>query len=110
MNERQALIKTVILWKHIARHPKVSKVEAYRVLNLPRDLSDCPLCEYTRTEKNNYTCSNCPLLDFWPVPRHVIAPCCHDTSVYMDWTRHHQTHDALLIVDVARRKLKEITP
>ena len=109
MTEQQALTKTLIIWRYISRHPHITKVEAYHVLDLSRDFSDCPLCAYTRTEENNYTCLDCPLLDLWPEPRQCVAPCCHDDSPYIRWARDRQSEDATLIAEAARKKLKELT-
>ena len=108
MTEIDALKKTVVVWRFIVDHPTCSKALAYRLLNLEPDIFFCPLCEYARPRKLSRSCQKCPLINFWPEPWNVQAPCHNLGSPYKSWLINGQTKHARQIITAAEARLKEL--
>lgn len=110
MTEIESLKKTMVLWIYLTEHPYATKLGAYRALQLPLDLNDCPLCEFARyeTKRGSATdCSICPLKDLWP------AGCCKYDSPYGIWCAYRGRYTANLaskaIIQAAKERLEVVS-
>lgn len=90
MTELESLEKTLLIWRWLKNHLGETKKQAYLVLGLDKDTSDCPLCEYVDSnfkDKGAYRCKDCcPLGGKW-LP-HITEPCWFGKNYYAKWSEH----------------------
>lgn len=111
--ELNTLIKTHLIWSHIALYEYNSKTDVYKLLRLAPDLHDCPCCEFV-SNINSATgiklayCRKCLLRSLWP------SGCMHKDSAYRTWVDMPGTsrgvQAAWEIADTAQRLIKALAP
>ena len=90
MTEKQAVLKSYVLWAWLERtgHPYKRDYPVKELLS-DGEYYTCSLCEYTGKSRINpvpHACSDCPMFGLWPDSDcNVVVNKCHDGDYYQ-WT------------------------
>ena len=66
MNRKEAIDKSVKIWRYLAETGAEDKVKAYSNLKLETDRYLCPLCVFIGEIGEEPSCTNCPMYGLWP--------------------------------------------